>query len=188
MEFPPPEKHSRAAPTGFRPQVKRIGALVVRARLLLSSYVALDLILVARVHPLWPRAACGALALLGLVDAGHLLCLSKGTRAVPRKVARASEAGGEVTGYLATYLLPLLAAPSPSAGDLVAYGIYAALVVIVSLRSDLVQINPTLYLFGLKVSDVTFQDGGTAYVVSKGRIPENQALKVTKLAGVLVSQ
>jgi hypothetical protein len=106
----------------LRTAVRQLGPQLVRARVLLSSYAALNLILFARLNPPAPKLVCLGLALIGFGDGLRLSWLARDTRAVPRIVGEVSDAGPEVAGYLATYLLPLLAAPSPSPGDLVGYG------------------------------------------------------------------
>jgi hypothetical protein len=157
----------------------------VRARVLVSSYAALNLILFARVESTVPRLVCLALAVVGLGDGLRLSWLAGGTAAVPRRIAEVRDLGPEVSAYLATYLLPLLAAPTPTTGDLFGYGIYAVVVTLVSLRSDMAHVNPTLYLLGWRVASVTFVEGDQHYLVSR-RVPVvGEMIRVTRLYGVL---
>ena len=65
---------------------------------------------------------------LGLLGVGvWSLFLAWLPHAQPREVeiAAAEPADTEVTAYIASYLLPILAAASPSTGDIVAYAISA---------------------------------------------------------------
>jgi hypothetical protein len=48
----------------------------------------------------------------------------------------------EVTGYIASYLLPIVAAGSPSTGDIAAYGLCVLLLLIIAFAADLGAINP----------------------------------------------
>jgi hypothetical protein len=172
----------------LRIAIRHLGPEIVRARLLLSSYVALDLILYARLNTPAPKLICLGLALTGFGDSLRLSWLARDTRAVPRVVAEVRDAGPEVAGYLATYLLPLLAAPSPSPGDLVGYGIYGLVVAVVSLRSNMAHVNPTLYLLGWRVTGVTFVEGDRHYLISRTLPQAGATIRVTRLAGVLHSK
>jgi hypothetical protein len=69
-------------------------------------------------------------------------------------VTDTTEQGSAVAGYLATYLLPLLAVGAGGWRVTAAYGIYLAVLWVVYVRSDqLVLINPTLYLFRYRIYD-----------------------------------
>jgi hypothetical protein len=152
---------------------------------LLSSYAALNLILFARLEPTTPRLVCLGLAVLGLVDGFRLSWLATKKAAVPRTVLEVRDAGPEVAAYLATYLLPLLAAPSPSPGDLWGYAIYGVVVVVVSLRSNMAHVNPTLYLLGWRVTSVTLDRGDQHYIVSREAPKVREQIRVSRLYGVL---
>jgi hypothetical protein len=80
---------------------------------------------------------------------------------------------------------PLLAAPSPTSGDLVGYAIYGLVVVVVSLRSNMAHVNPTLYLLGWRVTGVTLDGGEHQYLVSRNAPAPGDQIRVTRLYGVL---
>lgn len=65
------------------------------------------------------------------------------------------DAGAEVSGYLAAYLFPFLTVSDPSVADLAAYGVFIAVAGIVYVRSELLQINPTVYLLGRRILRAT---------------------------------
>lgn len=169
----------------LRSRARQAARASLQARVLLSSYAALNLILFARVEPTAPRYVCLGLAVIGLLDGLRLSYLAGKKATVPRKVAEVQDAGPEVAAYLATYLLPLLAAPSPTTGDLVGYGIYAVVVILVSLRSNMAHVNPTLYLLGWQVSSVEFDGGDRHYVVSRKAPKPNETIQVSELYGVM---
>jgi hypothetical protein len=171
-----------------RARVHSVGSGLVKARVLVSSYAALNLILFARLEPTVPRLICLGFAIVGIVDGLRLSWLARGTAAVPRRVSEVRDVGPEVAAYLATYLLPLLAAPSPTTGDLVGYAIYGVVVVVVSLRSDMAHVNPTLYLLGWRVTSVTFEEGDRHYLVSRHTPGPGEEIRITRLYGVLHSR
>jgi hypothetical protein len=177
---------SRAA--SVRTHVRNAANAIVRARVLVSSYAALNLILFARLEPAGPKFVCLGLAVVGVADGLRLSWLARGKQAVPRTVEDASDVGPEVAAYLATYLLPLLAAPSPTSGDLVGYAIYGVVVVVVSLRSNMAHVNPTLYLLGWRVTGVTLEGGDHQYLISRHAPVSGDQIRVSRLYGVLHEQ
>lgn len=163
----------------------RTASTVLRARVLLSSYAALFLILFFRLDPPWARFVCLGLFLIGLGDGIRLTWLAPRGFARPT-VSYVRDAGGEIAGYLATYLLPLLAAPDPTGGDLAAYGVYFALVGVVSLRSDLAHVNPTIYVLGWRVVTIRIEaDDRERYLICRRAPSVGQCVQVSQLVGVL---
>lgn len=80
------------------------------------------------------------------------------------------DAGTDVSGYLAAYLLPFLTVAHPSTTDLVAYAIFVAVAGLVYVRTGLMQINPTVYLMSRKVLRATIPVQGTTrevFVISR---------------------
>lgn len=175
----------KAAIAWLRTRARRAARTSLRARVLLSSYAALNLILFARVEPAVPKYVCLSLAIVGLLDGLRLSYLAGQKATVPRRVAEVQDAGPEVAAYLATYLLPLLAAPSPTTGDLIGYGVYGLVVILVSLRSNMAHVNPTLYLLGWQVSSVVFESGDKEYVVARTAPKQGETIYVAQLYGVL---
>ena len=100
-------------------------------------------------------------------------------------MASVQDASGEVAGYLATYLVPFVTVPSPSAADLAGYCILAVVVLAIFLRSELARINPTLYLLGWRVASIT--TGETGYYVVCRRVPRPATgISAVRVGGLLV--
>jgi hypothetical protein len=180
----PANAHGASGPGARRPADDVRDALI-RARLLVSSYSPLFLILAARIELSVWQIICVGLALLGIGDAIRLTRFAGERKAVPRTFVEVEDRGSQVAGYLATYLLPFLAAPSPTTGDLIGYAIYAVVVIVVALRSDLVHVNPTLYLLGWKVVTVRGGNDRLRYLVCKATPRVGEPVRVTDFAGVL---
>jgi hypothetical protein len=157
-----------------------------RARVLLSSYAALNFILVARLSH-WGalRWCCLGLGVLGVVDAIRLTLLAK-TRGGDEKVfVEVRDSGSEIAGYLATYLLPLLAAPNPGTGEIIGYAIYGALIIVITMRSDLAHVNPTLYALGWKIVSVRTSSGRERFLVCRTAPRPGHPVYVTDMNGLL---
>jgi len=95
------------------------------------------------------------------------------------------DASGQVAGYLATYIVPFVTVPSPSTADVIGYCIFAVVVLVIFMRSDLAQINPALYLLGRRVASIT--TGQRSYYVVCRRLPRPPTrIEAARVAGLLV--
>lgn len=142
-------------------------ALVLRIRLFLSSYALLFAMLAVRFTELRLRLACGALALGGALTLWLAMRAARKISPAPHQIVAVADQGPGVAGYLVAYLLPLLTVPEPRSEDLVAYGLFLLVVGVIYVRSEMVQINPLLYVFGYRVSSVRTQDGWVGFLVSR---------------------
>ena len=61
----------------------------------------------------------------------------------------------EVTGYIVSLLLPVIAASRPRLNDWIAYGVCAVLVLVVAFAARLWAVNPITYLFRLRPALLT---------------------------------
>ena len=150
----------------------RLPSILIRIRLFLSSYSPLFLIAVVRFDIVWLQVTCGVLAGIGAVT-GWLVIHAHGQLArQPLNVTRTEDRGADVAGYLATYLLPFVTVAQPSARDLVAYGTFLLVSCVVYVRSNMVQINPTLYVFGWTVRIAEVEQGWSVFLLTRrGFIP-----------------
>jgi hypothetical protein len=136
----------------------------------LSSYAPLWVMLGLRFNPLGLRVG---LIALGLACGGYVaFLLSRGCAERPSNATLTitGDAGAEVSGYLAAYLLPFLTVAEPSLTDLLAYAIFVAVAGIIYVRSGLMQINPTVFLLNRKVLRATIPVQGTTkevFVISR---------------------
>jgi len=167
-------------------QVPDSSVVFVRAQLFLSSYSPLFVILAIRFHGSTLKYSCAVLAVLGFAYL-VLVVYAAPRRAAQRsyRVVSADDASGEVSGYLATYLLPFVTVPSPSVADLSGYIILAVIVAVIFVRSELARINPALYLLGWRVASV---NTGVAdrYLVCR-RLPRpGTEIRASSVAGLLI--
>lgn len=160
------------------------GPLPGRLILLFSAYAPLAIIVGVRALPSaagWVAIGIGGIGTC--VWAGFLWWLPRTqTREVALDEVHAVDA--EVTGYVVSLLLPIVAAGSPSTGDLVAYGLCAALLLTVAFAADLGAVNPLIYLFRLRVLRVKI---GDEYLLALARTPPRpgSTVMVTRALAVL---
>lgn len=111
----------------------------------IASYAPLWGILALRFDPWWLR---GVLLLLTFLGFGvvYLKLRTRDARPTDTTITIIGDAGGEVSGYLAAYLLPFLTVADPGGLDIAAYVLFFLVAGVIYVRSSLVHINPTMYV------------------------------------------
>jgi len=128
--------------------------LLIDIVLFLSSYVPLFGLASLRFDNALGHWCMG----LGIVSFVLLLALWGSLRVRGQKrfqVTQVEDRGNDVAGYLVAYLLPFLPLGEPTARDIAAYILFIALVGIIYVRSELIHINPLLYVAGYRLLSVT---------------------------------
>ena len=159
------------------------GPVAGRIVLLVGAYAPVAIIIAARALPSsagWAALGIGLSGLLAWI--GFLIWLPARQ---PRKaqVSEVEPIDGEVSAYIVSILLPLVAAGHPSAGDLVAYGLCGVLILFVAYISNLALVNPLIYLFGYRVARATV-DGVRTIVLIKQSAEFEEDVTVVRAIGV----
>ncbi len=161
--------------------------IAARTPLFFSSYTPLFAILAAR-FAATPWLAFGALALMAL-GAGctvWVLYLLGSSARSSLTVARVHETGSESGGYLVSYVLPFLTVETPGVLDALAYGLFLLVLLIVYVRTDLIQVNPMIYLLLRRIVKVQTGTGDMAYVVVRSVPRPGDTVTVAQHAGIRV--
>lgn len=166
---------------------RRRAEIVIRLRLFASSYAILFLISSLRFDNRLVRTIFLILFIYGAVDAWFLTRYAQTKTAEAQVIKKCHNAGAEVTGYLASYLLPFVTTSNPSAVDLTGYGLYLAVIALVFVRSDMAQINPTLYLFGWVIHRADVDMKGEVLLISRERPQPGDKVVFVELADILVA-
>lgn len=159
-----------------------VSDLLVDLSLYLSSYAPLFLIMAVRFRPLWLEVFCGTLFFAGIAAGGAVLVRYRNVVGQEWRATRVEDRGYEVAGYLAAYLLPFVTVTEPDWRDLVGYGIFLLVAGIVYVRSGMLQINPTLYLIGWRVMQVTIGEGWIGYAIGPDSMRTGSNLKVRRIS------
>lgn len=132
----------------------------------LSSYAPLWLMLGLRFDPLWLSGVLISVSLLCGGVVGFLVTRSAAERPSSTTLTVVGDGGSEVSGYIASYLLPFLTIGDPGAREFAMYGVFLLVAGLVYVRSGLMQVNPTIYMFnrGVKRATIAARGGGTAEV------------------------
>jgi len=156
-----------AAPSSLR---GRVADTTVELALFLSSYAPLFVILAIRFRSIALVVACAIIAGVGL--AAGIAVLVRFRQVTPSGwiVRTVEDRGGEVAGYLATYLLPFITVTQPGVRDVIGYLLFFVIVAVIYIRSSLIQINPTLYLLGWRLYAIEIGDGWNGYLLARGPV------------------
>ena len=161
--------------------------MITRVRLFASSYAPLFVALAIKFDNSRLASVLVGVAVVSSVSLWMLLRTSSHTapRAVTPTACR--DMGGEVSAYVATYIIPFVTIGNPDARDLVAYGVVFATLCVVYINSDLVGVNPLLYLFRYRVfavEGIRLDRDGVArecLVVSRRRPVAGAAIEVVDI-------
>lgn len=136
----------------------------LRLQLFLISYAPLALVFAVKTlpdpatvltdHQYTELVEPGLFAALAAVSIVLVLRLRRGAgrvRARQVRVAAIKDQGSNAAAYLATYLFPFVLLDDPSWQEWGAYGVYMVILAVVTMRSNLILVNPTLYVFGYRV-------------------------------------
>ena len=157
--------------------------IALRARLFVGSYAGLFGLLAIRFDTRWLRFTCIGLTVLGIGLMAHIVFWVAGrtTEAEPIQLTQVEDAGADVSGYLATYLLPFLTVAEPSVRDVAAYALFLVIAGLIYVRSEMTQINPTLYVLLRRVLKVSMNAGWSGYVVARSSLKPDDVIDVVPL-------
>lgn len=159
---------------------------LMRTLLFLSSYAVLFGLLALM---LWASPAAWVAIALALLGIGWLLALLRAGRRGspdPYRVVAVKDMGGEVAGYVVGYLLPLLVHPEPNTRELIAYAVFLVVVGVIYVQSDLVHINPLLYVLGYRVFDVRLKGDVQRLLISRQSPVEGEVLTASHFTNALL--
>lgn len=171
MTASPPEFESRSGP--------RLGRLI----LLFAAYAPVAVIVGVRGVPSTLAWAGVALGMLGVATWVWFLWW------LPRRQVRESTVEGaqfidsEVTGYIVSLLLPVVAASRPGLNDWLAYVICGALILAVAFFAELWSVNPVTYAFRMRAARAKV-DGVPQVILVRGPLGDDGARGVTHRLGV----
>lgn len=163
------------------------GPLPGRLILLVTAYAPVVVLVGLRATPCpagWVAVVAGVLGIV--VWIAFLLWLPN-RQAEEAIVEDLEFVDAEVTGYVVSLLLPVVAASNPTTGDWVAYVVCAALILIVAFYASLWSVNPVTYALGLRAARATV-DGkpGTVVLVRGDPGVRNKKIVISRVGVLLV--
>ena len=143
--------------------------VITKPLMFLSSYAPLLALLAIRFDDCRLRSVCAGLAVLGFVALFALMRLQHQPPAYQGRynLTAVRQAGEGASSYLAGYLLPFVTIGSPGVRDIVAYLGFFLVAYVVTTRTGIIQVNPTLFLAGYKIYRITDSAGAQRYLLTK---------------------
>lgn len=148
-----------------------------------GAYAPVAIIIAARALPSCAGWAALGIGLIGLLAWIGFLIWLPARQPREAQVSEVEPIDGEVSAYIVSILLPLVAAGDPSSGDLVAYGLCGVLILFVAYVSNLALVNPLIYFFGFRVARATV-DGERTIVLIKQSAELDGDVTVVRAVGV----
>lgn len=160
----------------------------INSLLFLSSFAPLFVLLAIRFNDVRLKVICAALAFAGTTGICTVL-LTASRKKTPETLtpSHLDDRGADVSGYLATYLMPFLVVPDPTIADQVAYALFLAIAGVIYVRSNMLQINPALYILSYRVFAVlSSEEGFHGYVIARGDPALGAAMTIVRLRDKLL--
>lgn len=166
-------------------------ALVFLGNLLLflMAYVPLLLMIAALV---FPKSFIGSVVLaifaIAVAVIGRISIGRSTRRSRPKVLVTNIENDGRASmAYLATYILPILSGMPDSTEKWVAASIYVLTLFIIFSQTDVRAVNPTLFIFGLKVARITIKDlESPIEAICMTNVQVNDRVKLSSFGGAKV--
>lgn len=134
-------------------------SLITKTALVLSSLLPLEILMLIK---LWPMPLpltilFGAGIVLGLFGVSWVIKRAKNDSSFEPRIKTVEEAGPETIGYLVSFILPLIAVQNPTVQEWAAYLVFIVIYVVVLANSQLLVVNPVLYLLGYRIWKIEFE-------------------------------
>lgn len=146
-----------------------------------SSYAPLFLMLAIRFESSGLRVTCLVFGVAGIAAFLIVQQLQKSGSSPEHTIIRVAAAGSGASSYLAGYLLPFLTVPSPSLSDLGGYILFLLVAFVVHIRTDIIQVNPVLFLFGWRIYAVEDDRGFQGHLISRNRVLAGDRVKAYRM-------
>lgn len=136
--------------------------MLARFGLFLSAYCPLFLILaiqngilqangVAAASVVVPFLIFIVLFILGVAAFCFVIFYGKDKQAQTITVLGTHLSGGDAVGYLSGYLLPFISGTQFDSNHVVAYVVFFIVACVVTMQTDVIQINPLFFMFGYRI-------------------------------------
>ncbi len=156
--------------------------IFVRCMLFVSSYFPLTviiLILFATQQPLFAWITFG-IGLVGLIFTFvYISKIAPRTAPIQVKITGRQVKDGDVMGYIASYIIPLVTFPFNGWQQITTLLIFIFVLGIVYINSEMIRINPMLNLAGYHLYEISVENGEQSYsLLTRRRIERNEVVRI----------
>lgn len=160
---------------------------MTKALLFLSSLVPLIFIVSIRLFDdalLW-SLGLAVVSIIGAVSLPVVFFVRRSVGSRPFEVKEVRDESHQVPAYLLTYIFPLLFVTIDDWDTAAAYAVFAALLIVLMVRTDLALVNPLLLAFGYHLFALRNSTGQEIFLVSRLRPLVGSNILVKQLSGSL---
>lgn len=157
--------------------------MIYRLLMFLSSYASLWFILGVRFWESRFSYVCIALGVVSVVSLAFWLTWGYRQIGNDFDIALAEDAGSEAAGYLASYLLPFFNIEVPTTRDLLVYTGFFFTAAMIYVRSNIMRINPTLYVAGFWIIQITDETGAQRYLITRKPVARGERIRAVDMGG-----
>ncbi len=156
--------------------------IFVRWMLFVSSYFPLTVIfwiLFITQQPLyaWIILGIGLVGLIGMLI--YFFGIVAKMTPIQEKVTGRQIRDGDVMGYIASYLLPLVTFPLNGWQQIAILLVFLAVLGIVYINSDMIRINPMLNLLGYHLYEITVENGPESYsLITRRQVKRGETIRL----------
>lgn len=154
----------------------------------LSSYAPLFVMLAIRFEDSTLRLWCTLIATAGAIALPVVMSHQRRGSPGEHIIVSVQTGGTGASSYLAGYLLPFLTVSRPTTTDLVAYGLFLLVALLVHLRTEIIQVNPTLFIFGWRIYAFTDSKGLQGHIISRARVVSGDTVRAYRMTNDVLLQ
>jgi hypothetical protein len=158
-------------------------SVLIRFLLFVSSYFPLALVFFFLLFQQHFRIAATILVsgLIGLTGMAVYLYSVKRLAPFTVRVEQIQRRDGEAMSYIVTYVIPFLAVPFSVWQEGIALSIFFAVLAILYIHSNMIQINPMLNLIGYHLYEITLEDGSVQTLLTRRRVRRSERIQVVSV-------
>jgi hypothetical protein len=156
---------------------------MLKLRLVASSFAPMAIIVAVRLSLTYPLVALliGALGVLAVLSLLELVLARSMTNQQPFTLTSIRDESAQIPAFLLTYVFPFVFVAIGDWRDALAYGLFALLLLILIVRTDLVLVNPLLLAFGFHLYIVESSSGYHGILLSSKAPKVGETVQAVRL-------
>jgi hypothetical protein len=159
--------------------------VLVRCMLFVSSYFPLTLIIAILFWTQQPALAYSALVIgiIGLMLTYiYFFKVAPGMTAIQERVTERQSRDGDVMGYIASYIIPLVTLPLNGLQQISVLVIFIVVLGIVYINSDMIRINPMFSILGYHLYEIKVENGTEFYsLLTRRRVKRGETIRLVDI-------
>jgi len=163
---------------------------MLKLRLVASSFAPMAMITAVRlsIDYFWLALVVGALGILAVLSLAELVQSRGSTNAQPYTLTSLRDESAQVPAFLLTYVFPFVFVTFGDWRDAAAYGLFALLLVVLLVRTDLVLVNPVLLVAGFHLYIIETSSGYRGMIISARHPRVGETIQAVTLPGGTLKQ